>query len=305
VSARKRPPPVAGTAWAGALSVAVLAAAPPCASGAFEVVWPAARTAGLAGAGVGLASGPAAFVLPAPAASADACAPPDTASGARGIAVDRIELSGGELFGLPEARGFLARGTVGSSLGSASLTLGRIGQSLYHETTVGVALARQVREALVVEIGSRLLSIGAEGVPARTTVALDAAVVTRVLGRITVAAAWRNVGGARIGGSPVSTDAAFGAALALDRTSLAASFEVDPKLGTTAAFGCEAAVTEWLRVRAGVALDPGAFGAGIGIGRGATGGRRGGLSAGPVIDLAVTWHPELGGSSFATITFSR
>jgi len=267
----------------------------------------------MAGADVGLAAGPAAVALPGPQDGSDgpgvtgAGARPDSASRTRGLTVDRIEISGGELYGLAEARGFLARGTVGSRLGSATLTVGQLGGRLYGERTAGVALARPLRRTLAAEVGWRLLSLGAAGVPERTTMAFDAGVAARVLGRIVVAAAWRNIGDARIGDSPVSAGASLQAALLLDEISLAGSFELDPALGSSFALGCEAPVSEWLRVRAGVALDPGTFGAGIGIGRGPgeEDGRGGTLLAWPVVDIAVTWHPDLGGSSFATITFCR
>lgn len=300
-----------------ALAAAALAVTPTDAPGAFEFSWPTARAAGLGGAGVDLATGPPAAVLPEPdggsegPGAADATAPPDSASRAAGPALQRIELSGGELYGLPEARGFLARATVGSGLGSASLTVGQLGGGLYRERAIGVALARPLRRTLVAEVGWRLLSVGARGVPERTAAAVDAALASRVLGRIVIAARWRNVGDARIGESPVSAGASLGASLVLDGVSLAGSLELDPRLGTAVAVGCEATVSEWLRVRAGVALDPGAFGAGIGMGREPRG--RGGVAAKvsadlltwPVVDLAVTWHPDLGGSSFATITFFR
>jgi hypothetical protein len=160
----------------------------------------------------------------------------------------------------------------------------------------------------VVEIGCRLLSIHAADLAERAAMAVDASVASCVLGRVVLAAAWRNLGNARVGGSPVAAGASLGAEFVLDGVVLSGTIDLDRGLGATVAFGSEAAVCDWLRLRAGASVDPGTFGAGISVGRGAgtrlSGAERGaGLLARPIVDLAVTWHPDLGGSSFATITF--
>jgi hypothetical protein len=221
--------------------------------------------------------------------------------------IDLIELSGGELYGLPEARGFLARTVIGSRLGSAAVTVGRLGGELYREGTVGIALATPAHGTIALEVGGRLLILGARGMPDRIAAAVDAGLVTRALGRIAVCGRWRNVGESRIGGSPISSGGAVGAVLALEEVRLAGSVELEPGLGARAAFGCEASLHEWLRVRTGVALDPATFGVGVGIGRDPDHSRatRGAGPTRPTIDLAVTWHPDLGGSSFATISLRR
>jgi hypothetical protein len=297
---------------------------PGAAAAAFEFAWPTARAAALAGAEVALASGrPATLVSgqgEAPCSAhgggspgpreADGGASPDSASGGPALTIERVELSGGELYGVPEARGFLVSASIGSRLGSAALTVGRLGGDLYQERTVGVAFARPLREALVVEVGCRVLAMGASGVSERAAVAVDASVASRILGRVVLAAAWRNLGDARLGESPVAAGASVGATFVLDGISLTGSIELDSGAGATVAFGSEAAVSDWLRFRAGVSLDPGTFAAGIGIGneartRAGPAPSGGGLLARPVVDLAVTWHPDLGGSSFATITFLR
>jgi hypothetical protein len=242
-------------------------------------------------------------LVPAPG---DPAARPDSVARSGGVSLECVELSGGELHGLPEARGFAARATVGSSVGCAAVSVGRLGGDLYRETAAGVAVAWPLGPALVAEVGCRLLSLGAAGVPERAAVAFDAGVASRVLGRIVVAARWRNVGEARIGGSPVAAGSSLAAALALDGITVAGSLDLDPAVGASFAAGSEVCVGEWLRFRGGVSLDPQAFGAGVGIGRERGGnGRSHGFPALPVVDLAVTWHPELGGSAFATITFRR
>lgn len=234
--------------------------------------------------------------------------PARPASAESPLALGRIELSGGELYGVREARGFLSRGCFDSRVGSATLALGALGGDLYREATVGLAIARPVESAGVVEIGCRLLSIHADGLPEHAAVAVDASVASRVLGRVVLAAAWRNLGNARVGGSPVAAGASLGAELVLDGLTLAGGIDLERGLGATVAFGSEAAVCDWLRLRAGVSVDPDTFGAGIGIGREdrarpAAPARGPGFLTRPVIDLAVAWHPDLGGSSFATITF--
>jgi len=315
------------------LVAAALATTPWAAVAAFDLSWPTARAAAFRGAEVELASGrPLALIAaegraagrgrgvgtPGPGEAdprggaspepGDADGRAHSESAAPALALDRIELSGGELYGVREARGFLARSRFGSRIGSATLTVGALGGGLYREGTVGLFLAKPLRGQAVVEIGCRVLSIHAAGLPERAGVAIDASVASRILGRVVLAAAWRNLGNARVGGSPVAAGASLGAELVLDGISLAGAIDLDRGLGVTVAFGSEAAVCDWLRLRAGVSVDPDTFGAGIGIGREARtrpagAKRRAGLLTRPVVDLAVTWHPDLGGSSFATITF--
>lgn len=316
-----------------ALVLTLLVASPPAALAAFEFPWPCARSAALAGAEIEFAAGTSTSVLGVRDSVAEdggetegggqsgdgADAAVREASGA--LAIERAQLSAGELYGLSEARGCLVRTTLASRLGSATLSISQLGGELYRERTLGVALARPVGGAVAVELGGRLFSLGAEGVPERRAIALDAGIASRFLGRIVVAARWRNVGDACIGGSPVSGGATVGTSLALERIYLSAALELERGLGPAFALGCEAEVGEWLRVRGGVALEPGVFGVGLGIGREprsrrlgtgaaprADGTRRpggGALLTWPVVDLAVTWHPDLGGSSFATVSFRR
>jgi hypothetical protein len=314
----------------GVLVLGLLALFPPAALAAFEFSWPSARSAALAGSEIDLAAATSACILPAAEGVGESSGGTEvgSASGEGGgpafphtsgaLAIERIEFSAGELYGLPEARCFTARATLASRLGSATLSIGQLGGELYRERTLGGALTRPLAETVAVELGGRLLSLTAEGVAERRAIALDAGIASRLLGRIVVGARWRNVGNARVGGSPVSAGATVGTSLALERIRLSASLDLERDLDPAFAFGCEAEVGEWLRVRAGVAVEPGVFGVGVGIGREcrghkgaacATPGANGvgsvqsGLLTWPVIDVAVTWHPELGGSSFATVSF--
>ena len=277
------------------------------ARGAFEVSWPGARSAASAGADVELAA-----IVPGRAAAAPQGAPEESTGARFGGASDslstgreagrfEIDLSGGELYGLSEIRACRARVRSAWGATAAAVTVGQLGGTLYRERTAGVAFARSLGSRIAVEIGGRALSVGAPGARSRSAVAIDAGFSSLFLGRILLVVRSVNVTDARIGRSPISSGTSLGAGLALERVRLSASLEIDRGLGTAVAVGVEASAGELLRIRAGVGLDPPIFGCGLGIGAE----RREALVPWPVVDLAWQWHPDLGVSTFVSVSLRR
>ena len=88
---------------------------------------------------------------------------------------------------------------------------------------------------------------------------------------------------------------AFGAAMVLPSVSIQWTLSLEETFAPATILSLEVALTDWLRVRAGARDAPGKLGFGIGVGR-----RRGGRW--PVVDFACQWHPQLGVSSFVSVT---
>jgi hypothetical protein len=99
------------------------------------------------------------------------------------------------------------------------------------------------------------------------------------------------VGGSAIGQSRLTSAYGFGVALLLSGISLQATTRVQDGFEATHSLGLEVDVTEWARMRAGAACEPGRFACGLGIG----------TSLWPSVDLAWQWHPKLGGSTFVSV----
>jgi hypothetical protein len=269
-------------ALAGVLLALVACGAP--ARAAFELEWPDAREAVMVG---GVAEA-AAWLL-------DARAGP--VPGPRWTAA----FSGGELFGLPEARGAAVDVALALDRTRVAVRTGLLGSRLYEERTVGLDVERRLSGDLACGLRVRLLGIAADGCESLWSSAVDARVARRVAGRLVLAARFENAGAAEIGGSPVSTSTQLAAALLLDGAAVEASVRTEAGLDASPALAVEAAASEWFRVRARAGTAPGTFAVGFGLGRegAAAGSRR------PVVDVAWTWHPELGVSSFVSVRFER
>jgi hypothetical protein len=263
--------------------LALLVCAAP-ARAAFELEWPDARQAVMAG-GV---AGAAAWLL-------DARAEPPP--GPRWA----VAFSGGELFGLPEARGAAVDVRLALDRTRVAVRTGSLGTRLYQERTLGVEVERRLAGDLACGLRLRLLGIAADGCESLWSSAVDVRLARRVAGRLVIAARFDNAGASEIGGSPVSTSARLAAGLVLDDALLEASVRMEGGLEAMPAFGLEAAANEWLRVRASAGTSPGTFAFGLGLGRegAAAGSRR------PIVDVAWTWHPELGVSSFVSVRFGQ
>jgi len=268
----------AAAAIGSAFFIVVACCAP--ARAAFELEWPDAREAVMAG---GVADA-AAWLL-------DAHMGP--ATGRRWSAV----LSGGELFGLAEARGAAADVRLALDRTRVAFRAGSLGSALYAERTVGLGIERRLPGDLACGLRVRLLGIAADGCESRWSSAVDARIARRVAGRLVVVARLDDVAAAKIGGSPVSTSARLAAALLLDGATLEASVRAESGFDAAPTLAVEAGAGEWLRVRASLGTEPGSFAFGLGLGREGTAadGRR------PVVDVAWTWHPELGVSSFVSV----
>ena len=278
--------PVGGFAAVAALAVVLIALAG-CgdpAVAAFELEWPDARDAVMAG---GVADA-AAWLLDARAAPTP---------GPRWTVV----FSGGELFGLREARGAAADVRLALDRTRVAVTTGSLGSRLYQERTLGVEVGRRLAGDLACGLRVRLLGIAADGCESLWSSAVDVRLARRVAGRLVLAARFENAGAAEIGGSPVSTSARLAAALLLDDALLEASVRTEGGLDAMPALGIEAAANEWLRVRVSAGTAPGTFAVGLGLGREGAAAR----SRRPVVDVAWTWHPELGVSSFVSVRFGQ
>ena len=264
------------------LFVALTLLAPSGAAAAFEFAWPDARTAGLG------------VVQPDPLAAP--LLKTDQSHAAADSSRALVRVSGGELFGLSEARGFRTEAVVATGIGSVGVIAAQTGGSLYRERTLGASLRGRLRSGSQVELGLRGLAVGADGASERWTVALDIRALHVAFGRLVLGAAAENVGGSRVGGSPVASRVAGGCSLMLDGLTLRLSTMLEPGFDASMSLGCEFSVSRWLKARIGTSLEPERLAAGLGfeIPQGA---RR------YELDVAWQWHPRLGGSSFASVGF--
>lgn len=273
------------TGLTGRIAALVLCAflvPPVSALAAFELGRMDARAAGMAATFVDP------FQLTVPSVSAHG----DSSSATRSAMA-----SSGEVFGLRETRW----GSVGCAapIGNAVFAFGAtaLGGDLYRERTLRVSVAGSCSEDTAIAVGVRGLSIGSNGIDDIWSLAVDAGACRTVLGRILFAARCENLTGSDIGGSPLGSRCGLGVAIELPDVELRLTLSNAGSGETAVTIGCETALTEWLRVRAGACEDPGKFAAGLGLGRVSS-------RPWPAVDVAWQWHPELGGSSFASITFS-
>ncbi len=275
------------TAFVAALSL-LIGAVP--AGAAFELRWPDARSAAMVGCDPGLLADPTVGAGLPGEGSADGSTPRWS-----------VRLSGGQLFGLPEARGagVLAARSLGS--GAIAVEISTLGSTLYSERQVAVIAARRATPDLVVGVGVRALGIAAAGVDDLWSVGLDVGFRRRILGRLVLAARFENINAPTIGGSPVSRSAHLLAGFSLDVLAIEVSVVAEPGFPVSTSLGLEAVASDWLRLRAGVGTEPGRLGAGVGIGKE----RPAGGSLVPVVDVGWQWHPELGVSTFVSVSFRR
>ncbi len=211
-----------------------------------------------------------------------------------------VELSAGELYGLREARGWRVRASRSDAL-CLAFEAAQFGGELYEERTVGFAVGRTIDDGLSLDVGVRALGLSAAGVDDVWTGSAYAGLRAAFLGRIGAAAHWENIGRAAIRGSPVPSTMRVSGALFLDGLLLAASVLIEGGFDPSPSLAVEFAPAPGLRVRAGSGTRPGRFtaGGGVFVPRGSRG--TGGLA----LDVAWEWHPELGVSSFASISFTH
>ena len=252
-----------------AIQFLVVLLCPRPASAAFEISWPDARSAGM------LVRGSDLF-------------PPLDAG-------PRVTVSAGELYGISEAAGWSGHASVRFGGVAVGVELATLGSELYRERSLGLEVGMDPDPDLHLVARARVLGLGARGVDDRWAAAADASVTRRLIGRVFLGAACDNLTRSRIGDSPVAARARFGAALLLPSVSLRWTLSFEESFAASTALGFEATLTDWLRVRAGARDAPGKLGFGIGVGRS-------GARPWPLIDLAWQWHPELGVSSFVSIT---
>ena len=266
------------------LCVALLHACP--APAAFEVSWPDARAAGMLTPGLVLADSPDQLLSRASPDSATTCRPRFRPS---------VTVSAGELYGVREASGWGARAAARFRGVSVGIEITALGGELYQERALGFLAGLDPDPDLHLAATARVLGLSARGVDELWTVAVDASVTRRLIGRIFLGAACENLTRSRIGDSPVASRTGFGAALVLPSVLIRWTLSLEETFAPATVLSLEAALTDWLRVRAGARDAPGKLSFGIGAGR-----RRGGPW--PVVDFAWQWHPELGVSSFVSIT---
>ena len=265
------------------LCVVLLHACPAVA--AFEVSWPDARSAAMLTPGLVLADSPDQLL---------SRTSPDSATTPRLCFRPTATVSAGELYGVREAAGWGAHATARFRRVSVGIEMATLGGELYQERALGLRAGLDPDQDLHVVARARVLGISARGVDDLWTVAVDASATRRLIGRIFVGAACENLTRSRIGDSPVMSRTGFGAALVLPSVLIQWTLSLEETFAPATVLSVEAALTDWLRVRAGARDAPGKLGFGIGVGR-----RRGSW---PVVDFACQWHPQLGVSSFVSIT---
>jgi len=253
---------------------------------AFEVSWPDARSAGMLTPGLVLSGSPGHVF---------SRASPDSATMSRLRLRPRVTVSAGELYGVREAAGWGARATARFRGVSVGIEMATLGGELYQERALGLRAGLDPDPDLHVAARARVLGLSARGVDDLWTMVVDASVTRRLIGRVFLGAACENLTRSRIGDSPVASRTGFGAALVLPSVTIQGTLSLEETFAPAMVLSFEAALTDWLRVRAGARDAPGKLGFGIGVGR-----RRGGRW--PVVDFACQWHPQLGVSSFVSVT---
>ncbi len=211
-----------------------------------------------------------------------------------------VELSGCELFGLRETRAWRAalelRGAPRVSFGASSF-----GGAVYRERVLSAAVKSELPGGTAARLGVRALGISAQGVREVWSSAIDGDVTVTLLDRLRLSCGWVNVGGSSIGDSPVAQSTSLSASVGAAGLTIVGSVSIEPSLPPSSSLGVELGVARLLKVRAGAATEPSLFAAGLGIGVPSTGSRR--YSC--VLDVAWQWNPELGVSTFVTISMLR
>jgi hypothetical protein len=209
----------------------------------------------------------------------------------------RVTISGGELYGVPEASGWAARARTAGGATILLLELSSLGGDLYRERTALLEVAHDIAPDATVAARVRGLGIAARGLDDLWTGAIDVAATRRLAGRIVLGASGENITRSRIGASPVAARTGFGAALILPSVLLRGSLQLEGGLSPSTVVSVEVALTRSVRVRAGATDAPRKLGFGVGLGRDG--------SSWPVVDVACQWHPELGVSTFVSITIAQ
>ena len=211
-----------------------------------------------------------------------------------------FELAAGELYGLREARGWRVTASRSEAL-SLALEAARFGTELYEERAVGFVVGRAIDDGLSVSVGVRALGLSAAGTDDAWAGSVNAGLCAALLGRLGATARWENIGGAVIGGSPVASTMRLSGALFLEGLLLTTSVLIEGGFDPSPSLAVEFVPASGLSIRAGSGARPGRFTAGCGVfvRRGSSGGR------GTSVDVAWEWHPELGVSSHASVSFTR
>lgn len=215
--------------------------------------------------------------------------------GPRGRVVARA--SGGELYGVGEARG--GSGSVDLERGRTLVRLEAttLGSEIYRESTLAVALARCVGDGAVAAFTARVLRVSADRHDGRWSLGIDAAVGRRLLGRVHILVSAENVNGPKIGETEVPRSVGTTLALKLEEILIAAGVECEAGFDASSGLSFEAGLLPGVVARAGVRTAPHVLMLGCGLGRGSEDSRL------PTIDLALEWHPRLGFCTFVSVTF--
>jgi hypothetical protein len=205
-----------------------------------------------------------------------------------------------ELFGLSELRGYGLRLERQGAL-SVLVAAEQFGSEVYVERSLSVGIGCSSEDGRRAGLDVRALGLSAAGGRAAWSCAVDASAGARILDRLDISCRWRNVGEARVRSSPVSSFTTLAASLRTGSSLVTGSVLIERGLDPSSSIGCEHEVSPWLVLRAGLGIDPGLFAAGLGF-------RvfdRVPAAGGCVVDLAWQWHPELGASSFVSLSFGR
>jgi len=269
--------------------------------GAFEMHGTDARSASLASLGPTTVAGPAliAGVDPvtrrAEAGEKDPGARDENRHGADGVWL--LSASALELFGLPQLRGFRVAAERCGRL-PVSVAAERFGSDVYSEGSVSVGAGRRFGDGSVAAVGVRACGLSGRGAPERWACAIDASLSVLLLERLRLSACSTNVADARIGGSPMRSGTTVACSLTSGLALITGALLVERDVDPSGSLGCEVAVSRWMRVRSGVSRAPSVFAAGVGVTLPPLA-----LVGSCVVDVACQWHPELGVSSFVSITF--
>ena len=274
------------TAW---LLVAVML--PRVASGAFESDWADARSAALFGPGSWAAS--LCTDLPPSRAAHGRW---DEPGGDRSDDVRwALRCDAGELFGLHCLRtGGVSVERIGrrTRIGFAARQLG--GRPAAERTAAAVFGWRLSEEGSAC-LRARVLDFGAAGYAPEVACAVDASVSHRLLGSLTGRATVTNLFASSVAGARVPQSMDLGLDIAFKDALVTAGSRIEPGFDASLHVGVEIR-SAFLRLRAGAQTTPDLLALGLGLGR----------SHGPVpcLDVALQWHPLLGGSVLASLSWS-
>ncbi len=218
----------------------------------------------------------------------------DVLTGPEREAAWRISASSSELYGLADLRSAavsLSRESAGRwlTVGASSF-----GGRLYREGTVEVAGMRRWSGDVVVGVRGRGLCLSWAGGAPEWSGTVDLSAAWLVHGRLVVGLSVRNATRSRILSSPVASSVSSDAALVLDGVTVLASLSGEPGFAPSPAVGCDLALASWLRLRAGVMLEPSSSAFGLRLG--------GGRAMRPDLDLTWCRHPVLGSSYSLTVS---